>query len=263
MGGLFSSLGNTFGMSNNYQAGNSYSPEYLQGVVGAQGQIYGQQQGLAQALQQQMAGQGPNPAQTQYQGNVQNNIANTQGMIASQRGLNPALAARMGTNAASNANQQAALGSALLQQQQQLGATQNLGNLYGQMQQGNLGYQGLYTQGNQNAQGINAGIASGTANRNAQLLGGVINAAGGAGAAAAGGAAHGGYVTGGKVNAPGDSPSNDTVHTMLSPGEIVIPRSMAHDPERAKEFIDSLLKNEKKTGDYGEVLKARRKKAGK
>jgi hypothetical protein len=254
-------LSDTLGVQNNYKAGNPYDQSYLLQQIGNQGQIYGGQQSLAQALQAQVAGQGPNPAQTQYLGNVNNNIANAQGLISSQRGLNPALAARMGVNAASQANQQAALGSALLQQQQQLGATQNLGNLYGQMQQGNLGYQGLYNQGALGSQQINAGIATGNTNRNAQLIGGVLNAAGGAASAAAGGAAHGGYVTGGKVNAPGDSPSNDTVHTMLSPGEIVIPRSKAHDPEKAKEFIDHLLKDENKDDSgYGEVLKARRKR---
>jgi hypothetical protein len=33
---------------------------------------------------------------------------------------------------------------------------------------------------------------------------------------------------------------------MLSPGEIVIPRSKADDPEAAKAFIDHLLKNKKR-----------------
>lgn len=290
-GGLFGSgllSGDPLGVQSNYHTQNPYSQQYLQELANRQSQIYGGQLSLGQALQQQMAGQGPNPAQTQYMGNTQNNIANAQGMIASQRGLDPALAARMGVNAASNANQQAALGSALVQQQQQLGATANLGNLYGQMQQGNVGYQGNYIGAQNNADSINAGVASGNAGRNAQLTGGLLNAAGGAGAAfinsgglkstpststaspnyeadmaAAHNMSQGGYVHGGQAKVPGDSPKNDTVHAMLSPGEIVVPRSMAHDPEKAKEFIDHLLKGEKKTGDYGEVVKARRKKAGK
>lgn len=251
-------VGNMLGIQNNYQTGNPYDQNYFQQQLEQQQQIQGGQQSLAQALQAQMAGQGPNPAQTQFQGNVQSNIANAQGMIASQRGLNPALAARMGVNAASNANQQAALGSALLQQQQQVSATNSLGGLYGQMQQGNLGYQGLYNQANLGQAGINSGVQSGNTQRNAQLIGGVIQ--GGASAAAAA-AAHGGVVSG-QANVAGDSLQNDIVDAKLSPGEIVIPRSMAHDPEKAKEFIDHLLKGEKKSSaSYGDVVKARRKKS--
>lgn len=290
-------LSNALGMKNNEHYNNPYDEEYLKRSINNQGQIYGQQQNLAQALQQQMAGQGPNPAQTQFMGNAQNNIANAQGLIASQRGLNPALAARMGANAASHANQQAALGSALLQQQQQLGATSNLGNLYGQMQQGNLGYQQNYNNAQQSAQGLNAKVSEANTSRNSGMIGGLLNAAGGAlsggllsgiggggmsaeslnsnsndamqnkGYYGFGSTMGGGYSQGGQVQGSpqvaGDSQKNDTVHAMLSPGEIVVPRSMAHDPEKAKEFIDHLLKGEKKTGDYGEVVKARRKKAGK
>jgi spermidine/putrescine-binding protein len=53
---------------------------------------------------------------------------------------------------------------------------------------------------------------------------------------------------------------------MLSPGEIVIPRSKAHDPELAKEFIDHLMKEDyaqggkvKEPKSYGSVLAAQQK----
>lgn len=257
-GGGGGGLSDMLGINNQYRASNPYAPSYLQGMAANQGQIYGQQQSLAQALQQQMAGNGPNPAQTQFMANQQSNIANAQGLIASQRGLNPALAARMGANQATAANQQAGLGSALLQQQQQLGATSNLGNLYGQMQQGNLGYQQLYTGAENNAQKTNANIATGNTNRNAQLEGSVINSIGGVAGKAATGAAHGAIVPG-HAQVAGDSTQNDTVNAKLSPGEIVVPRSAAHDPEKAKEFIDALFKDngDKKDIGYGDVLKAR------
>lgn len=263
VGSIFGSVGGGVaqgaGATNQYQIQNPYAQQQLQEELNQQSQIYGQQQTLAQALQQQMAGGGPNPAQTQFLGNQNSNIANAQGLIASQRGLNPALAARMGANAAAQGNQQAAMGSALLQQQQQLGATANLGNLYGQMQQGNLAQQGLYNQASSGSQQGNANIAGQNAQVRGQLAGGLLQAGGGVGSALAG-ASHGGKIMG-DASVEGDSPKNDTVHTMLSPGEIVVPRSMAHDPEKAKEFIDHLLKNEKKSdGDYGEVLKARRKR---
>lgn len=250
------SLSDMLGIKDNYQAQNPYSQEYLQGMVNNQGQIYGDQQTLAQALQQQMAGQGPNPAQTMFQGNQQSNIANAQGLIASQRGLNPALAARMGANAAAQGNQQAALGSALLQQQQQLGATSNLGNLYGQMQQGNLGQQQLYNQANLGANQVNAGVSAGNTNRNTQLIGGLMGGIGSAGAAMA--AAHGGRIPGKPADGP-DSKANDNVPIMAQAGEIIIPNSKSHDPEKAKEFIDHLLKGRKKGGGYGDVVAARRK----
>src|SRR5579859_1340828 len=50
----------------------------------------------------------------------------------------------------------------------------------------------------------------------------------------------GGKVSG-KASVPGDSPKNDTVKAMLSPGEIVIPRSIAQSdnaPEKAKAFVE-------------------------
>jgi hypothetical protein len=264
VGGIFGSVGggaaDAAGATSQYKADNPYAPEEFQKYLNERQQIVQNQNSLAQALQAQMAGQGPNPAQTQFMANQQANIANAQGLIASQRGLNPALAARMGVNAASNANQQAALGSALMQQQQQLNATNSLGGLYGQMQSGNLGSQQIFNQANMGQQSLNQQVAGQNAQIRGQITGGLIQGAAGAGAAAAG-AAHGALV-GGKANVPGDSPKNDTVPAMLSPGEIVLPRSVAHDPEKAKEFVDHLLKSSgKKKGGYGSVLEARRKKA--
>jgi hypothetical protein len=262
-GGVAGGAADAAGATSQYKADNPYAPEEFQKYLNERQQLVQNQNSLAQALQAQMAGQGPNPAQTQFMANQQANIANAQGLIASQRGLNPALAARMGVNAASNANQQAALGSALMQQQQQLNATNSLGGLYGQMQSGNLGSQQLYNQANLGQQNLNQQVAGSNANIRGQITGGLIQgvAGGMAKGASGGGAAHGALV-GGKANVPGDSPQNDTVPAMLSPGEIVLPRSVAHDPEKAKEFVDHLLKSSgKKKGGYGSVLEARRKKA--
>lgn len=50
-------------------------------------------------------------------------------------------------------------------------------------------------------------------------------------------AARGGQVPG-KAKVQGDSPKNDVVNAKLSPGEIVIPRSIAHDPKKAAKFIE-------------------------
>ena len=122
-----------------------------------------------------MAGQGPNPAQTQFQQNVAQNQANTQGLIASQRGLNPALAARMGSNAQAAANAQAAGHLAVMQQNQQpLQATQNYQNLLGQQQQGNLFQQGLYTGANANAMAANLAAAQGNQRAATGIVGGLL-----------------------------------------------------------------------------------------
>lgn len=69
-------------------------------------------------------------------------------------------------------------------------------------------------------------------------------------------AAHGALV-------PGDSEQNDIVPAMLSPGEIVIPRSAAKDKEKAKEFIDELMKkksakDEPGKSGYAKILEAHR-----
>jgi hypothetical protein len=53
---------------------------------------------------------------------------------------------------------------------------------------------------------------------------------------------HGGPVPG-RPKVDGDSPKNDTVPAMLSPGEVVLPRSVANDPEapdKAAKFVASL-----------------------
>lgn len=65
----------------------------------------------------------------------------------------------------------------------------------------------------------------------------------------------------GQAKTKGDSEQNDVVPTMLSPGEIVIPRSIAqHEdaPEKAAEFIRH-LKSSKKMG-YGGVVNSRKGK---
>lgn len=59
---------------------------------------------------------------------------------------------------------------------------------------------------------------------------------------------HGGKVAG-KAKMPGDNSKNDTVPTMLSPGEIVIPRSIAEHPDapaKAAKFVAALMRKKGK-----------------
>lgn len=59
----------------------------------------------------------------------------------------------------------------------------------------------------------------------------------------------------GKAKKDGDHEANDTVPAMLSPGEVVIPRSALDSQEDAHAFLDQILKK-KKIRSYGDVLRA-------
>lgn len=50
-------------------------------------------------------------------------------------------------------------------------------------------------------------------------------------------AAIGGKVPG-RAKVPGNSPKNDTINARLSPGEVVIPRNIVHDPDAVKKFVE-------------------------
>lgn len=254
-------LGDMLGIDNHFNAQapavttQNNLPQDIQSAQAGLTGIQGNQQALAQALLAQSQGQGPNPAQLLMQQGMENANKQGAGMLASARGANPALTARMvGQNTASN-QQHMAQNAGIMGAQQQLAAQGQLGSMYGQMGQQNLGQQNVLqnalasqnqavTQGTIGAQNANAQVASGNAQRNAGLIGGLLNGAG-AILGKSMGAAHGARIPG-AANTPGDSASNDTVPAMLSPGEIVIPRSKAHDPDLAKEFIDHLMKREGK-----------------
>lgn len=68
----------------------------------------------------------------------------------------------------------------------------------------------------------------------------------------------------GRAPAAGDSYANDTVPAMLSPGEIVIPRSIAQGPnapDRAAEFVEHIRATSKPEKGYGRVLATQRELA--
>jgi hypothetical protein len=155
--------------------------------------------------------------------------------------------------------------------------------MVGQQSQGlgqlNAAQQGLTGQilGANNSQNeINANTAS----KNASAVGGLLGGVGGAAVAGAGGMgkigavlglADGGEVgpsshvgkyfqeheaqsyksgghVGGETRVEGDSPKNDTVPAMLSPGEIVVPRSAAQDPKKAAAFAAAVAMRKSKKG---------------
>lgn len=366
--GLGDFLSGILGTNNDFQAQSPYTSADVTSQSQQQQGLYGQQQQLAQALMAQSQGQGPNPALSQLRQTTDQNSQLASGLLASQRGLNPALAARMAAQQQTTANQQAGGQAATLSAQQQLGAQGQLSGLYGQMGSQNLQQQGLMNQSLMGAQAINANVASGNQQVNAGIAGGLMNAVGSAGGAVSGGKWQGGRIQGyagggmvgggsppfmgvgsytgspqagaynslldsamglsgaitgagtlpamspavqalgggiaeaggkgfrdfvsglkdtgtsmaggdagdmggfaamaseggqvaGKANVPGDSPKNDTVPTMLSPGELVIPRSHAQNASDAKAFIDALMAKEKKKAGpqgYAAVIAAHR-----
>lgn len=252
-------MGDILGGNNDYHVNDPYSQDALNQSLANSGQVYGQQQGLANTLLQQSQGQGPNPAQLQYQQNTQQAIQNSAGLLASQRGLNPALAARMASQNAAGMQANAGQNAAVLQAQQQLAAQGQLQGLYGTMGNQQLSQQGQITGANNQAHQTNAQVAAGNAANAAKQGGSFL---GGLGDAAMSFLSRGGEVPGRPV-VSGDSQKNDTVPTMLSPGEIVIPRSAASDPQMAKEFIDHLMSEKKspieEKGSYRSILEAHRK----
>lgn len=425
VGGLTGNLAKGLTPQNDFHVGPPLDPTLLNGyMAGAQGNLgqnqtqqqalvaalmargggqgMSQQNALASQLQAQAMGNGPNPAAQALHQATNQNIAQSTGMIASQKGISPALAARLASENAGRMNQQAAGQAATMQAEQQLGAQSQLGNIYGQIQgqqaqafqnagniYGNMGNQNLqnFQSSGQlandsalGAQRINAATAAqntaATQNTNSGILnsigqalmpsggggkahGGMIQKyadggqvfgqggmfgksnssagiaqqmladagvpmwqngvtplnlsmpkapmaaggsetglmAGGADAADIGGmatmvAAHGGKVPhhlhpiariyhpqmmtkgpaklkaeGGKVpgkaQVAGDSERNDTVSTMLSPGEIVLPRSVVNAPDpaaAAAKFVAEHLKK-RDEGASPEDFKAALKKA--
>lgn len=65
----------------------------------------------------------------------------------------------------------------------------------------------------------------------------------------------------GKAEVKGDSEKNDTQPALLSPGEIVLPRSVTMAPDMEKRTLE-FLKQLKKKNDFGEVVKARKMNRG-
>lgn len=206
------------------------------GLMGRQAAMQGgaiQQQAVGQAglmrAQQQLAAQQALAQQQMNMGAMTNNIGNTQ----------------MGAGSIAT-NQVGQLQQALQNQANFALNRYNIGV--------NAGTNLMQQQIAQNnaMQGLNAGINQG----NAQMNTGLVLGAAGAATKAGQGMAHGGQVKrsslceyamsqggkiGGVAKVEGDSSSNDTVPAMLSPGEVVIPRSKVKDERKIAAFLNSLL----------------------
>ncbi len=213
---------------NQTQAGLSQQQQFInslqaQNGIGNQQSVFNQQQQLAQALQNQAMGLGPNPAQDALNAATGTNVANQASLMAGQRGAgaNAGLIARQAAQQGAATQQQAAGQSATMQAQQQSAAQQALQNQqqnlaglanqqvgqqanaitgYNQAAQGQQGQilGGIQGQNNANVSMVsntnnaNSGIAQQNANNTAKAQGGLLNAAGSV--ASLVGLAHGGEI---------------------------------------------------------------------
>lgn len=260
--GVFGAAGQAMSVQDQYQAQllNAQAQQQQQANnIGVQQSNLTQEQQLAQQLQAQANGTGPNPSQSQYGQNISNAANAAAAQVGSTKGLNSALAARLAAQQQSASGQNAAANAATLQAQQQLASQQALQN-----QQNMIGGQALTAQQTVNnaqagTQGINAGVAATNTQSTNQMTGGILGAAGSAlslgGKKAMGGVMmkDGGDVPGHALF-KGDTEKNDTVNAELSPGEVVIPRTIAKNPDKAKKFIEHLKKH--KGGDLKTFKKA-------
>lgn len=205
-----------------------------QGGFNNQANVFNQQQALANQLQEQSLGGGPNPALAQLNQATGQNVANQAALMASQRGAsaNPGLIAREAAQQGAATQQQAVGQAATMRAQQQLAAEQQLAGQQAQLQgvaanqigaQGQattnltnaqLGEQGQLQQANTalnnnvaaqqgNINNVNSQVAQANANSNSNVLSGIANAASSVGSFIGGLFAHGGPVAlaeGGKVN---------------------------------------------------------------
>jgi hypothetical protein len=233
-----------------------------QGGLGMSGQSF-----LSDQLRAQAMGEGPNIAQNMLNEQTRANAAQQAAMMASQRGTqsNPALLARQAAMQGANIQQQAAGQGATMRANQQLAAQQQLGALAGQQigqQQEGLGALNQAALNRQNALLGAQANQQATQGKTAQqkiagqfgLMSAMAGSAGSAAQAGAGGMAMGGEVpqdygylkelhtlnmgAGGLVpgvaEVSGDHPRNDKVPTMLSPKEIVLPRTVTMSPDAPK-----------------------------
>lgn len=239
--------------------------------------LAGQQDAYINTLQAQAEGRGvPSLAQMQLARALNQVQSQAAGSMAATRGLNPALAARLVGQQQAQASQMAAGQGAMLRAQEQMNAQQMLGqtlagvrgqdqSMFGAGASGNQGQNALQSQNFNAQQQLNAQTeennrqAMERAQRDrmgldAQRAQSVRDAAGGileTGAQVAfpkpkPPGANSGAIVLGAPSVMGDHEANDTVLARLSPGEVVVPRSVVLSPdapERAAAFV-SRMKNE-------------------
>jgi hypothetical protein len=227
---------------------------------------------VAKALSERAMGRGPSLAEAQLRSATNRNLSQQLAAASAMRGRNVGTTQRQllqqqgeaGRNLAQDAAtarlaEQQAAQNAVLNQSNVLGQSinQNLQSGYGFKTGARIQQAQLQAQ----ADALNADIASRNVQNQRQMEGSLLSAAGQLASSYYGSKptttgtqvgstgpelkfkAQGGIVQG-TAEKSGDSVANDKVPHMLSPGEIVIPRSVATSPEKAKRFVAQILEQE-------------------
>lgn len=239
MGGIGKTLRQTFGNTGGELLGASIF-EWTGKAIGADKTEVDQSKfaptqdeaGFTQQLARIAAGEGKTASELQQEQGLQRAAAQAQSMAASQRGISPALAARLASQGLGELQQDVIGQSAINRLRENEAARNLLAQTYASQRGSRI--EGAKTE-------FESGEASaGRAGKFLQTLGGgLMPHAGGAGGAAAGGAAaaKAKMAYGGAI----DNPENDTVPAMLSPGEIVVPKSVVKmGPQASAQFVQAL-----------------------
>lgn len=243
----------------------------LGGVLGGQQDLQpydaspsAEEQAFMSKLQQQAAGKGPSVAEEQMKIGVDKANQNASALAAAQRGVSPALAARLAADAQAANSQNVIQQAGALRAQEQLGSQDLIGRMLASQRGTNLQAAQLNQQSNQfNTQNRNNMLS---ALGNAGLM--YLGSQGGGGSSQGSGLSNPGLFGGnqqpaqsgnylgdykfssggvvpGKSKVAGDSKKNDTVAAMLSPGEMVIPKTVVNKgPYAIKKFAAALIKKE-------------------
>lgn len=214
VGGMLGLAGGQGGTG--FSTQNGTNQQQIQGAYNGSQSAMGNQQGLLSALQGQnglgnqsqvynqlqgvVNGQGPNPAQAMLAQSTGQNVANQASLMAGQRGAgaNVGLMARQAGQQGGALQQQAAGQGASMQAQQALGALGQAGGMADTMASNQIGQTNANVAAQQNEQSILQGannannniqgqLANTTLGGQQKMIGGVMNAAGGAAGLAAGG----------------------------------------------------------------------------
>lgn len=137
------------------------------------------EQQYIQGLQNAVAGNGPSVAEQQMMRGLDQSNAQAQSMAASQRGISPALAARLAAQQQSAMNQSTNANAAQLRAEEQMNARNSLGQGLQSLRAGRMGLENL-NAGNYNyAQGLNLQGYANAAGHRADFMGGLMNSIGG------------------------------------------------------------------------------------
>lgn len=215
----------------------------------------GQEMAFTNALMGQYMGTGgPSAAALQMQQGLGMANNNAMALAASQRGINPALAAMQAQKAQAMNDQNVTAQSGIMRAQEQMNAANTLGGMYSSQRQsageGNklseAANQASYKRKNDMLSSVGAafGMAEGGMAGAPPQVAKLMEKFGGGGEDPF--AQFLSLDSGGKVPghapAPGDSSQNDVVPAMLSPGEMVVPRSVvSQGPEAIAHFARTLM----------------------